>query len=99
MGENCIYKNKRIVIWVGLFLCLLFGAFINTGKPSKAVDLNYEDFALLKIDGSKTTLEVENSKNFDSNTAPSYAVNNFKYIDYEYFTVFYADGLSTFLKL
>lgn len=81
MGENCIYKNKRIVIWVGLFLCLLFGAFISTGKPSKALDLNYEDFALLKIDGSKTVLEVENSKNFDSNTAPSYAVNNFKYIE------------------
>ena len=81
MGENCIYKNKRIVIWVGLFLCLLFGAFINAGTPSRAIDLNYEDFALLKIDGSKTVMEVENAKNFNSNTAPSYVINNYKYIE------------------
>lgn len=81
MEENYNSKKKGMITILGLFIfSLLFAIFITNGNSVKAIDMNYEDFALLKIDGSKTTLEVENAKNFDSPTSPTYIVNNYKYI-------------------
>lgn len=81
MEENYNSNKKGMITILGLLIfSLLFAIFITNGNSAKAIDMNYEDFALLKIDGSKTTLEVENAKNFDSPTSPTYTINNYKYI-------------------
>ncbi len=81
MEENYNSKKKGLISILGLLIfSLLFAVFITNGNSTKAIDMNYEDFAVLKIDGSKTILEVENTKNFDSPTSPSYTVNNYKYL-------------------
>jgi len=75
-------KNKKgIIALIGLFLIsLVFGMFICNGHVSKAIDIDYDDFAPLKINGGTTTLDVQNSLNINSPASPQYTAEAYKYI-------------------